>query len=419
MRKIKVGVLGGSRGKTMMEYAVKSDDCELAAVCDFNGAVLTSLREYFAEKRQNVALYDDFDAFLSSGIEAVVLANYANEHAPFAVRCLESGLHVLSEVLPVATLREAVLLADAVQTSGKIYRYAENYCFSRAAREMTRLYRAGEMGEFEYAEGEYMHNCEGGWGELTQFSRSHWRNRMDAFYYSTHSCGPILHATGLRPVSVTGFEVPYNAKTSRMGCAATPFAVEMVTLENGGLLKSLHGIAPSRNSVWFCIYGSKGKFESGREGVGKGTDEVTVSLDGVTGDGYKTYTPQDELSELAETYGHGGSDFFTMRNFIRAIRGEAEDGIGLFEALDMHFVGHFAHISSINGGIPVEIPDFRDRSVREKYRGDTASVFRSDNDFAENPVSRYPTPAYPDSLYEAQRAAHEKALRELAGKNTK
>ena len=140
MRKIKVGVLGGSRGKTMMEYAVKSDDCELAAVCDFNGAVLTSLREYFAEKRQNVALYDDFDAFLSSGIEAVVLANYANEHAPFAVRCLESGLHVLSEVLPVATLREAVLLADAVQTSGKIYRYAENYCFSRAAREMTRLY---------------------------------------------------------------------------------------------------------------------------------------------------------------------------------------------------------------------------------------------------------------------------------------
>ena len=144
-----------------------------------------------------------------------------------------------------------------------------------------------------------------------------------------------------------------------------------------------------------------------------------MSLDGVTGEEYKTYTPADELSELAETYGHGGSDFFTMRNFIRAIRGQAEDGIGLFEALDMHFVGYFAHISSINGGIPVEIPDFRDRSVREKYRGDTASVFRSDNDFAENPVSRYPTPAYPDSLYEAQRAAHEKALRELAGKNTK
>ena len=38
MRKIKVGVLGGSRGKTMMEYAVKSDECYLAAVREFNGA---------------------------------------------------------------------------------------------------------------------------------------------------------------------------------------------------------------------------------------------------------------------------------------------------------------------------------------------------------------------------------------------
>lgn len=418
MRKIKVGVLGGSRGKTMMEYAVKSDECELAAVCDFNGEVLASLKTFFAEKGCSVALYDDFDKFLSCGIEAVVLANYANEHAPFAVRCLNGGLHVLSEVLPVATLREAALLADAVESSGKVYRYAENYCFSRATREMTRLFRSGELGDFEYAEGEYMHNCEGGWGELTRFSRDHWRNRMDAFYYSTHSCGPVLHATGLRPVSVAGFEVPYNAKTSRMGCSATPFAVEMVTLENGGLLKSLHGIAPSRNSVWYCMYGSKGKFESGREGIGKGTDEVSISLDGVTGEAYKTYTPGDELSDLAETYGHGGSDFFTMRSFLRAVRGEEDDGIGLFEALDMHFVGHFAHISSVRGGVPVAIPDFRDPAVRARCRDDDASVFRPGNDFSQNPVSRYPTPSYPDSLYEEQRAAHEKALRALSAQKT-
>ena len=91
MRKIKVGVLGGSRGKTMMEYAVKSDECELAAVCDFNGEVLASLKTFFAEKGCSVALYDDFDKFLSCGIEAVVLANYANEHAPFAVCCLNGG----------------------------------------------------------------------------------------------------------------------------------------------------------------------------------------------------------------------------------------------------------------------------------------------------------------------------------------
>ena len=223
MKKVKIGVLGGFRGKTMMNYAVKSDDCEIAAVCDFSPEVLAHLKEYFSENNYKTSFYSDFDAFLESGVEAVVLANYANEHAPFAIRCLKRGLHVLSEVLPVQTLKEAAELCDAVEESGKVYHYAENYCFSQAAREMTKLYGEGKLGEFQYAEGEYLHNCEGGWGELTHGSRRHWRNTMDAFYYSTHSVGPILHATRLRPVRVTGFEVPYNEKTSRMGCAATPF----------------------------------------------------------------------------------------------------------------------------------------------------------------------------------------------------
>ena len=412
MKKVKIGVLGGFRGKTMMNYAVKSDDCEIAAVCDFSPEVLAHLKEYFAENNYKTSFYSDFDAFLESGVEAVVLANYANEHAPFAIRCLKRGLHVFSEVLPVQTLKEAAELCDAVEESGKVYHYAENYCFSQAAREMTKLYGEGKVGEFQYGEGEYLHNCESGWGELTHGSRRHWRNTMDAFYYSTHSFGPILHATHLRPVRVTGFEVPYNEKTSRMGCAATPFAVEMVALENGGIVKSLHGIAPARNSVWYCMYGSKGKIESGREGLGKGTAEVSISLDDVCGEEYKTYVPTDELTELAETYGHGGSDMFTMRNFIRAINDLPNDGIGVYEALDMHFVGHFAHLSSIRGGIPVEIPNFRDRAVRDQFRADDTSVMKEDNDFTKNPVSCYPTPDYPESLYAAQRAEIERKKKE-------
>lgn len=155
MKKVKIGVLGGFRGKTMMNYAVKSDDCEIAAVCDFSPEVLAHLKEYFAENNYKTSFYSDFDAFLESGVEAVVLANYANEHAPFAIRCLKRGLHVLSEVLPVQTLKEAAELCDAVEESGKVYHYAENYCFSQAAREMTKLYGEGKLGEFQYREGEY------------------------------------------------------------------------------------------------------------------------------------------------------------------------------------------------------------------------------------------------------------------------
>ena len=45
-------------------------------------------------------------------MDAVVLANYANEHAPFAIKAMKKGLHVFSEVLPVQNMKEAVELVE-------------------------------------------------------------------------------------------------------------------------------------------------------------------------------------------------------------------------------------------------------------------------------------------------------------------
>ena len=83
--------------------------------------------------------------------------------------------------------------------------------------------------------------------------------------YCTHSVGPLLHITGLRPKTVTGFEGIYNERMARMGARAGHMALEIVRLENGALIKSIHGVGPSRNSVWYSIYGSKGRIESARE----------------------------------------------------------------------------------------------------------------------------------------------------------
>lgn len=48
-------------------------------------------------------------------MDAVVLANYANEHAPFAIKCLNAVKHVYSEVLPVQNMKEAVELIEAIE----------------------------------------------------------------------------------------------------------------------------------------------------------------------------------------------------------------------------------------------------------------------------------------------------------------
>lgn len=373
MEKIRIGVVGVGRGSTMMRYCNQAQDAELVAVCDSWAEGLQNKKHELGEK---VACYTDFEEFLKHDMDAVVLANYANEHVPLALRVLESGRHVISEVLPCQTLKEAVELIETVERTGKIYAYAENYCFMAAPREMRTLYRAGKLGNFEYGEGEYMHNCESEWYRLTRANKEHWRNRMYANFYCTHSIGPLLHITGLRPVSVTGFELPFNARMGRMGAMGGSAAVEMITLENGAVIKSLHGVGCSKNSVWYNIYGSLGRVESSREDAEYGgASRIFTNLDRYEGENFsrpQTYCPGADEPSPTEGWGHGGSDYYTMHNFIDRISGnENAEIIGVYEAMDMFLPGMFAYRSVLAGGIPMRIPNLRNAAERDAWRNDT------------------------------------------------
>lgn len=375
MDKVKIGVLGAGRGAVMMKYCTNAENASLVAVCDQSDFFLNSVKKKIGE--EDITYYTDFDAFLKHDMDAVVLANYATEHVPFAIRCMEAGMHVMSEVLPCQTMKEAVELVEAVEKYGKIYAYAENYCFMPAPREMKKLYQEGKLGSFEYGEGEYFHNCEGIWAKITQGNPKHWRVNMTASYYCTHSIGPLLHITGLRPVRVTGFELPFNARMERMGAKAGLGAVEMIELENGTIVKSAHGIGISKNSIWFSVYGSKGCAESARELTdAEDVQMLYTNLDAYEGENIKkrieAYKPHDELSEAASIFGHGGSDYYSMWNFVEKIKGNPKaDIVDVYEALDMGFTGLLGYESVLKGGIPIDIPNFRNPLERENYRYDT------------------------------------------------
>ena len=92
-----------------------------------------------------------------------------------------------------------------------------------------------------YGECEYVHNCEPIWASITYGEPDHWRNLMYANFYCTHSIGPLIHMTGLRPRKVVGFEGTQIERNVRTGAKGGSFGIEMITLENGGIIKSLHG----------------------------------------------------------------------------------------------------------------------------------------------------------------------------------
>ena len=417
MEKVRIGVLGAYRGTSMINYCKRSENAEVVAICDKSPEALATQREN--AKGLNIAFYDNFDDFILHDMDAVVLANYANEHAPFAIRAMRLGKHVFSEVLPVQTMAEAVALVETVEETGRIYAYGENYCYMPAPYEMKRLYKMGKIGEFEYGECEYIHNCEPIWPSITYGERDHWRNNMYSTFYCTHSLGPMIHMTGLRPVSVTGFEGTKNERNLRTGAKGGQFGIEMVTLENGGLIKSIHG-GLYENSIWYSVYGSKGRMECPREDADAGhVHRLYVRSDEVSGayqETFENYTPERDQDRVGGDFGHGGSDFYCMYHFVEKIQGNPEaDVIGVYEALDMFLPGLFAYRSILAGGQPMEIPNLRDPAQREAWRNDTACTSAKAAGGSLLPTFSQGTPEIDDGVYRHMQACWQQECQKKEG----
>lgn len=377
MDKVKIGVLGAYRGMSMIGFCTQYDAVELVAICDKYQPALDKCKSDISYYKKNeVTFYDNFEDFIKHDMDAVVLANYANEHAPYAIKCLKAGKHVISEVLPAQTLKEAVELVETVEQTGKIYAYAENYCYMPAPTEMRRLFKEGKLGEFQYGEGEYVHDCHEIWPDITYGDENHWRNNAYATFYCTHSLGPMIHIAGLRPVKVSGFELPIPERMLEVGCKGGlgSGGLEIVTLENGAVIKSFHacGLIREPSSIWYSMYAKKGCIESDR--WGQTVERVNLYNEGDLSQTSYQPKPMENSALAKEMTGHGGGDFYTMYYFVRKILGYQdgiENSIDVYEALDMFLPGLMAYKSVINGNASMDIPNLRDKSQRDLYRNDT------------------------------------------------
>lgn len=403
MSKIKVGVMGAYRGSSMINYCAIADNAEVVAICDKWRESLDIQREL--HKDLPITFYNNFEDFIKHDMDAVVLANYAHEHAPFAIAAMKAGKHVFSEVVPVQTMKEAVELIEAVEETGKVYAYGENYCYMGGTYEMKKLYQEGEIGELEYAECEYIHNGETIWPSITYGDPNHWRNRMYSTFYCTHSMGPIVHATGLRPVKVTGFESTMSQRRLRVGAKCGSFGIEMVEMENGAIVRSMHG-GLYKNSIWYNMNGSKGRMETARKDADQGEyRRLYVNVDAYDGEyvkhPVKDYLPHRDMDEKCKDFGHGGSDFYSMWHFIEKLKGNPDaDTIDVYEAMDMFLPGLFAYRSILAGGQPMDIPDLRDKAEREKWRNDVACTDPEKAGDQLLPTCKLGTPDIPAAVYE-------------------
>ncbi|MCK4591504.1 MAG: Gfo/Idh/MocA family oxidoreductase, partial [Candidatus Latescibacteria bacterium] len=113
---LKAGIAGLKRGKVYVDCFRKAG-AEVTALCATHEEVVKQAGEEFGISN----LYTQYEDFLKSDIDIVVVSTPLPVHAEQSIAALYSGKHVLSEVPPVNSLEEGLVLRKAVKETKKKY----------------------------------------------------------------------------------------------------------------------------------------------------------------------------------------------------------------------------------------------------------------------------------------------------------
>jgi predicted dehydrogenase len=365
---VRVGVLGLRRGAALARLAQQAG-MRLVAVCDRDDQ-----RLHEATTALGVVGYRDMDSFLDHAMEAVILVNDFDQHAPAAIAALERGVSVLSETAACRTIGEGVALIEVAERSDSIYMFAENYPYMPFAREMRHRYRAGQIGEVRYAEAEYLDEP----ADLAWFvnDRAHWRARLPATYYCTHSLAPVTAITGTRPLQVSGFVAPTASGPEALERARRGrgwAALLVVRLDNGAVFKSLHGFLQASQQAWVRLHGDRGLMENLRQGDTRTLRVLWDIVDDENGRREEEVFlpwPAEFPPTSADPMGDGVAETLMLRDFATAIREGTPPDQDVYFGVELSITGIQAMRSSLAGSLPVAIPDLRRPEVRRAHASD-------------------------------------------------
>ncbi|MBR3751303.1 MAG: Gfo/Idh/MocA family oxidoreductase [Clostridia bacterium] len=412
---IRLGIFGLSRG---WWYAIimKKANVELVAICDVDQERIDKCKELLAPGGK---AYTDFDEFIEhDGLDAVILANYFDQHVRFAVKCFERGIHVLSETISNSTMAEGVLLCRQWEKYNKIngvkYMLAENYPFMRCNLEMKHLYQSGKLGRALYCEGEYNHPSPAAYRNATTPEPNHWRVWCPPTYYCTHALGPVMHITQSMPMTVMAQTV-YFPEWIEGTIRRTPeHAVMLLSMSDGSIARVQGASAWGGHGNHYRISGSRGSAENPYSTV----EKVTVRYNDwhrPEGEPDTTYDPpwrvDDELDrELCNGFGHGGSDFWMIREFVNCIEKDRDPFFDVYRSVAMSSVAILGWRSAMEGK-RYDIPDMSKEEERVLWENDNATPFPDENGEGNTvPCSIHP--------YQPQQKDIENAKKDWASKQT-
>lgn len=200
---------------------------------------------------------------------------------------------------------------------------------------------------------------------------------MPRVYYITHALAPLCYITGAMPRRVTALPVSCPHTKESFGSdlywrLPDRSAIVSCFNDDGSVFRVTGWAQFGAEDNTYRICGTKGQIEN----VRGDTERIMLRFNSCDQpEGMKdvnTYYPDwnIENKELAERAGHGGGDFFTVKEFFDAIRENKQPLFDVYFGVTLSAVAILAHKSALEYGVPYDVPDFRLEADRVKWEND-------------------------------------------------
>lgn len=356
MVQLKVGIVGVSRGGSYMRHYARNSRTRISALCDLDPDKLSLCGKDLG--LPDSCLFTDYEAFLNTDIDIVVVGTPIPFHAEQVVKALEAGKHVLSEVTMANTVEGCRAVYEAAKKAKTKYMLAENYMYFHFIKEWKQYVDAGCIGNIHYAEAEYIHDIRHLLVDKSS-GETFWRTYRPPIHYCTHCLGPLLYLMGDDYIVKATASGKRNTILPDLWPSTIDMQVALFETKQGRGIKICRSQVtprPEPHTVYYSVYGTKGFLENTRHGgetVGnryfEGIDKRTVPMN--------CYQTEPEAPDYAKG-GHGTSDFYISQAFLDCIEFDREPILNADRAAELTLPGLVAHEAAVQGNVWLDVPHF-------------------------------------------------------------
>lgn len=352
MKKYKVAMVGVGRGTAYGNVFANHPETEVVALCDLNTDALAETGKAF--KLSDNCLFENYEDMLNADVDIVVLGTPIPFHAKQTIQAMEAGKHVLCEVTASDNIEDCIRMVDAVRKSKTKFMLAENCNYMHFALEWNKEIKAGKIGTPFYAEADYVH-------EIREMVDGKWRANRAPLHYCSHSLGPVL-------MWMDDHIVRCTASGNQSRCFETPtdgnidIQVALFETAKGATIKVLRSSVALRHPPLcsYSIYGTKGTLESSRNGYSGTGYRYFEDYDPEKGMEIAVSFSDPNAPKSAQMGGHGTSEFFLVRDFLRAVDEDSTPPVDIVRGMDMTVPGLVAHEAAKRGGVWLDVPRITD-----------------------------------------------------------